>query len=135
LREYFSQTDEIHVTPRIPVMETMFDVDSEPKGHKTQEVDSKSKAVYQGHKNMGMIDEESDEDDEYQVPEADLEVLNHTTCKLYDCFTLVQVGIIQDVTLNRVATHPEANLRSSNMFSTIVLNLDQNQCAGRPEQI
>jgi hypothetical protein len=116
-------------------METMFDVDSEPKGHKTQEVDSKSKAVYQGHKNMGMIDEESDEDDEYQVPEADLEVLNHTTCKLYDCFTLVQVGIIQDVTLNRVATHPEANLRSSNMFSTIVLNLDQNQCAGRPEQI
>jgi len=85
LREYFSQTDEIHITPRIPVMETMFDVDSEPKGHKTQEVDSKSKPVYQGHKNMGMIDEESDEDDEYQVPEADLEVLNHTTCKFYDC--------------------------------------------------
>jgi len=54
-------------------METMFDADSEPKGHKTQEVDSKSKPVYQGHKNMGMIDEESDEDDEYQVPEADLE--------------------------------------------------------------
>ncbi|KAG2655327.1 hypothetical protein PVAP13_1KG004100 [Panicum virgatum] len=73
LREYFSQTDEIHITPRIPVMETMFDVDSEPKGHKTQEVDSKSKPVYQGHKNMGMIDEESDEDDDYQVPEADLE--------------------------------------------------------------
>jgi len=73
LREYFSQTDEIHITPRIPVMETMFDADSEPKGHKTQEVDSKSKPVYQGHKNMGMIDEESDEDDEYQVPEADLE--------------------------------------------------------------
>ncbi|CAN6236806.1 unnamed protein product [Urochloa humidicola] len=76
LREYFSQTDEIHITPRIPVMETMVDADSGPKGHKLQDVDSKTKPVGQGkagNRNMGMIDEESDEDDDYQVPEADLE--------------------------------------------------------------
>uniref|UniRef100_K3YQ84 START domain-containing protein n=1 Tax=Setaria italica TaxID=4555 RepID=K3YQ84_SETIT len=38
--------------------------------------DSKTKPVDQGqagNRSMGMIDEESDEDDEYQVPEADLE--------------------------------------------------------------
>jgi len=50
-------------------METMFDADSEPKIHKLQEVDTKA------NKNMGMIDEESDDDDDYQVPEADIEVL------------------------------------------------------------
>nr|CAB3445231.1 unnamed protein product [Digitaria exilis] len=76
LREYFSQTDELHITPRIPVMETMVDADSEPKNRKLQEVDSKTKPVdprQADNKNMGMIDEESDEDDEYQVAEADLE--------------------------------------------------------------
>nr|XP_034604845.1 protein ENHANCED DISEASE RESISTANCE 2-like [Setaria viridis] len=76
LREYFSQTDEIHITPRIPVMETMVDADSGPKTHKFQDADSKTKPVDQGqagNRSMGMIDEESDEDDEYQVPEADLE--------------------------------------------------------------
>ncbi|CAN6227141.1 unnamed protein product [Urochloa humidicola] len=76
LREYFSQTDEIHITPRIPVMETMVDADSGPKGHKLQDADSKTKPVGQGqagNRNMGKIDEESDEDDDYQVPEADLE--------------------------------------------------------------
>lgn len=75
LREYFSQTDELHITPRIPVMETMVDADSEPKSRKLQEVDSKTKPGQADNKNMGMIDEESDEDDEYQVAEADLEVL------------------------------------------------------------
>ncbi|KAF8676720.1 hypothetical protein HU200_046835 [Digitaria exilis] len=77
LREYFSQTDELHITPRIPVMETMVDADSEPKSRKLQEVDSKTKPVdprQADNKNMGMIDEESDEDDEYQVAEADLEI-------------------------------------------------------------
>ncbi|KAF8737800.1 hypothetical protein HU200_014030 [Digitaria exilis] len=69
-------TDELHITPRIPVMETMVDADSEPKNRKLQEVDSKTKPVdprQADNKNMGMIDEESDEDDEYQVAEADLE--------------------------------------------------------------
>lgn len=59
-------------------METMVDADSEPKSRKLQEVDSKTKPVdprQADNKNMGMIDEESDEDDEYQVAEADLEVI------------------------------------------------------------
>jgi hypothetical protein len=50
-------------------METMFDVDSKPKFHKLQEVETKE------NKNMGIIDEESDDDDDYQVPEANIEVL------------------------------------------------------------
>ncbi|XP_008645142.1 protein ENHANCED DISEASE RESISTANCE 2 isoform X2 [Zea mays] len=72
LREYFSQTDEIHIIPRIHVMETMFDVDSKPKFHKLQEVETKE------NKNMGIIDEESDDDDDYQVPEANIETLTKT---------------------------------------------------------
>ncbi|AQK61262.1 protein ENHANCED DISEASE RESISTANCE 2 isoform X1 [Zea mays] len=67
LCEYFSQTDDIHITPRIPVMESMFDADSEPKNRKLQEFDTKA------NRNMGMIDEESDDDDDYQVPEANIE--------------------------------------------------------------
>jgi hypothetical protein len=50
-------------------METMFDADSEPKNRKLQEFDTKA------NRNMGMIDEESDDDDDYQVPEANIEVL------------------------------------------------------------
>ncbi|KAJ1292265.1 hypothetical protein BS78_02G378800 [Paspalum vaginatum] len=70
LREYFSQTDDIHIAPRIPAMESMADDDQ------LKEVDSKAKLVEQEHaenKNMGTIDEESDDDEEYQVPEADIE--------------------------------------------------------------
>lgn len=69
-------------------METMVDAESGPKTHKFQDADSKTKPVDQGqagNRNMGMIDEESDEDDDYQVPEADLEVftiLDPTTSKL-----------------------------------------------------
>ncbi|XP_062217221.1 protein ENHANCED DISEASE RESISTANCE 2-like isoform X2 [Phragmites australis] len=76
LREFFSQTDEIHITPRIPVMEPMVDAASAQKYQKLQDVDSKTKPSGQGqadNKNMGMIDEESDEDEEYQVPEANIE--------------------------------------------------------------
>lgn len=50
-------------------MESMFDADSEPKNRKLQEFDTKA------NRNMGMIDEESDDDDDYQVPEANIEVL------------------------------------------------------------
>nr|CAB3455226.1 unnamed protein product [Digitaria exilis] len=77
LREYFSQTDDIHITPRIPAMESMADVASSQKDEKPNEVDLKTKTVDQEHaenKNMGTIDEESDDDEDYQVPEADIEV-------------------------------------------------------------
>ncbi|KAL6896952.1 hypothetical protein ACP4OV_007524 [Aristida adscensionis] len=74
LREYFSQTDEIQ--PRIPAMESMVDAASAKKYQKLQEVDSKTKPADQAkaeNKNMGTIDEESDEDEEYQVPQANFE--------------------------------------------------------------
>ncbi|KAL6657427.1 hypothetical protein ACP70R_005207 [Stipagrostis hirtigluma subsp. patula] len=74
LREYFSQTDEIQ--PRIPAMESMVDVASAQKYQKLQEIGSKTKPADQGqaeNKNMGTIDEESDEDEEYQVPQANIE--------------------------------------------------------------
>ncbi|OEL16463.1 Protein ENHANCED DISEASE RESISTANCE 2-like [Dichanthelium oligosanthes] len=76
LREYFSQTDDIHITPRIPAMESMVDVASSQKDEKPNEVDPKTKPADQEHaenKNMGTIDEESDDDEDYQVPEADIE--------------------------------------------------------------
>ncbi|KAF8670391.1 hypothetical protein HU200_050694 [Digitaria exilis] len=69
LREYFSQTDDIHITPRIPAMESMADVASSQKDEKPNEVDLKTKTVDQEHaenKNMGTIDEESDDDEDYQ---------------------------------------------------------------------
>uniref|UniRef100_I1NWB4 START domain-containing protein n=1 Tax=Oryza glaberrima TaxID=4538 RepID=I1NWB4_ORYGL len=78
LREYFSQTDETHITPRIPVMENMVDTSAVQKDDKksTEEVDSKTKTPDRGQadsKNMGIIDEETDEDEDYQVPEANIE--------------------------------------------------------------
>ncbi|KAG8094067.1 hypothetical protein GUJ93_ZPchr0012g19332 [Zizania palustris] len=75
LREYFSQIDDIHPMPRIPVMSTMATVPSRKKDKKLQEADSKIKQVDLGqtdNKNLDMIDE-SEEDDDYHVPEANLE--------------------------------------------------------------
>ncbi|CAN6206369.1 unnamed protein product [Urochloa humidicola] len=76
LREYFSQTDDIHITPRIPAMESMTDVSASQKDENPNEVDPKTKPADQEHaenKNMGTIDEESDDDEDYQIPEADIE--------------------------------------------------------------
>ncbi|KAM0847935.1 hypothetical protein ACQ4PT_054703 [Festuca glaucescens] len=76
LREYFSQTDECHITPRIPVMENMVDP-SMPKDQRRQEIEAKIKAAHGGqkdNKSMSIIDEESDEDEDYQVPEANIEI-------------------------------------------------------------
>uniref|UniRef100_A0ACD5TL84 Uncharacterized protein n=1 Tax=Avena sativa TaxID=4498 RepID=A0ACD5TL84_AVESA len=87
LREYFSQTDECHITPRIPVMENMVDP-SLPKNQRRQEIEAKIKAASTGqadNKSMSIIDEESDEDDDYQVPEANIEEDPNKTdndCKL-----------------------------------------------------
>ncbi|GJN10790.1 hypothetical protein PR202_ga28913 [Eleusine coracana subsp. coracana] len=74
LREYFSQTDETHITPRIPAMESMVDAGSAQKDPKLQEVDSKTKPSegQADNRNMGTIDEESDDDEDYQVPEANI---------------------------------------------------------------
>ena len=48
-------------------------------GGQPNEVDPKTKPADQEraeNKNMGTIDEESDDDEDYQVPEADIEVPN-----------------------------------------------------------
>ncbi|KAM0847928.1 hypothetical protein ACQ4PT_054699 [Festuca glaucescens] len=76
LRGYFSQTDdECHITPRIPVMEDMVDP-SLPKNTNHHEMESKIQPVHGGQtdeKSTSIVDEESDEDEDYQVPEADIE--------------------------------------------------------------
>jgi hypothetical protein len=76
LREYFSQTDDIHIVPRIPVMSTMTNGDSVKKNKKHQEADLKTKQADSANENSDMIDDESEEDDDYQLPEASLEVVN-----------------------------------------------------------
>ncbi|KAJ1257661.1 hypothetical protein BS78_10G012800 [Paspalum vaginatum] len=69
LREYFSQTDEIHTVPRIPVMHAMVNAVSMKKDQKQPE----PKIKQTDYKNLDMVDEESEDDEDYQVPEADLE--------------------------------------------------------------
>ncbi|XP_066378472.1 protein ENHANCED DISEASE RESISTANCE 2-like [Miscanthus floridulus] len=71
LREYFSQTDEIRTVPRIPVMHTMVNAVPMKEDQNLQEPESKTKQTDSKH--LDMIDEESEDDDDYQVPEADLE--------------------------------------------------------------
>ncbi|GJM99787.1 hypothetical protein PR202_ga16921 [Eleusine coracana subsp. coracana] len=56
-------------------MESMVDAGSAQKDPKLQEVDSKTKPSegQADNRNMGTIDEESDDDEDYQVPEANIE--------------------------------------------------------------
>ncbi|OAY80724.1 Protein ENHANCED DISEASE RESISTANCE 2-like, partial [Ananas comosus] len=74
LREYFAQTDDINAVPRIPVMLNMTtDSVSLKKDHKPQEGDSLTTSLDQAradNRTSVMLDEESDEDDDYQIPEA-----------------------------------------------------------------
>lgn len=77
LREYFSQTDERSAAPRIPVMVDMASVPSKRNQklndipvphHRSPSLDQMSAA----NKNAAMLDEYSDEDEDFQV--ADQEV-------------------------------------------------------------
>ncbi|PAN26101.1 hypothetical protein PAHAL_4G347600 [Panicum hallii] len=70
LREYFSQTDDVHTVPRIPVMHAMVNSVS-MKDQKLQESDTKTKQT--DNKILDMVDEESEDDEDYQVPLSDLE--------------------------------------------------------------
>ena len=57
-------------------MENMVDP-SIPKNQNIHEMESKTKPAHGGqtdNKSMSIIDEESDEDEDYQVPEANIEV-------------------------------------------------------------
>jgi len=61
-------------------MESMANVNLAQKDEKLKEVDSKTKPEDQQlaeNKNMGTIDEESDDDEDYHVPEADIEEITN----------------------------------------------------------
>uniref|UniRef100_A0A453QGP8 Uncharacterized protein n=1 Tax=Aegilops tauschii subsp. strangulata TaxID=200361 RepID=A0A453QGP8_AEGTS len=51
LREYFSQNDDVHTIPRIPVMNTMASVPTVRKDQKHQKADSKTKQADSANEN------------------------------------------------------------------------------------
>ena len=72
LREWFSQTDERNAQPRIPVMVNMASASvTSKKNQKLQESSDLSNAA---GRNSMMMDEDSDEDEEFQAPETEQEV-------------------------------------------------------------
>lgn len=74
LREFFSQTDEIHTVTRIPVMVNMTKSGSPKKDQKSHEIDVQPgpslDPVLAGSRHSMLLDEDSDDDDDYQIPEA-----------------------------------------------------------------
>ncbi|KMT11446.1 hypothetical protein BVRB_5g107700 [Beta vulgaris subsp. vulgaris] len=82
LREYFAQTDERVATPRIPVMVNMTSASmSLRKNQKFQDPSihpSSSDENIVPNRNSVMMDEDSDEDEDFQIPEADQEVYSST---------------------------------------------------------
>lgn len=74
LREWFSQADENHIVPRIPVMANMTsDSVSSRKARKTQETSIQSVTsldqMHAASRHSVMLDEYSDEDEDYPIPE------------------------------------------------------------------
>ncbi|XP_010940820.1 protein ENHANCED DISEASE RESISTANCE 2 isoform X2 [Elaeis guineensis] len=74
LREFFSQTDQIHTVPRIPVMVNMTRSSSSKKDQKSQEINvhpgPSLDPILAGSRQSILLDEDSDDDDDYQIPEA-----------------------------------------------------------------
>ncbi|XP_042474999.1 protein ENHANCED DISEASE RESISTANCE 2-like [Macadamia integrifolia] len=78
LREWFSQTDERHAVPRIPVMVNMTsDSISSKKNRKTQEPSVQPAPsldqINAASRNSVMMDEYSDEDEEFQIADGEQE--------------------------------------------------------------
>lgn len=77
LREWFSQTDDRLAVPRIPVMVNMTsDTMSSKKNKKTTETSSQPPSLYQmnnASRNSVLMDEYSDEDEDFQNPESEQE--------------------------------------------------------------
>lgn len=79
IRELFSQTDEIHTANRIPIMVSMtLDSVSSKKEQKTEEISFQPGVsldqVFNDNRQPIILDEDSDEDEDNQVPEAEEEV-------------------------------------------------------------
>lgn len=79
LREWFAQTDERNAAPRIPVMVNMTSASvSSKKGGKLHESSLNPSAptdqINGANRNSVMMDEYSDDDEEFQIAEAEQEV-------------------------------------------------------------
>ena len=74
LREWFSQSDESQVLPRIPVMVNMTPSASSKKGRKAQENTTQTSLPMDPSRHSTVLEEESDEDDEFLIPESEQEV-------------------------------------------------------------
>ncbi|KAL7164726.1 hypothetical protein ACSBR2_040599 [Camellia fascicularis] len=77
LREYFSQTDERCAPPRIPVMLNMTSASVSSKKSQKLQASSVHRSLSQdlinaAHKNAVMMDEYSEDDDEYQIPDQEV---------------------------------------------------------------
>ncbi|PUZ39875.1 hypothetical protein GQ55_9G378400 [Panicum hallii var. hallii] len=73
LREWFSQSDESQVLPRIPVMVNMTPSVSSKKGRKAQENTMQTSLPMDPSRHSTVLEEESDEDDEFLIPESEQE--------------------------------------------------------------
>ncbi|XP_066387748.1 protein ENHANCED DISEASE RESISTANCE 2-like [Miscanthus floridulus] len=73
LREWFSQSDESQVLPRIPVMVNMTQSVSSKKGRKAQESTTQTSIQMDPSRHSTALEEESDEDDEFLIPESEPE--------------------------------------------------------------
>ncbi|CAL4915822.1 unnamed protein product [Urochloa decumbens] len=71
LREWFSQSDESQVLPRIPVMVNMTPSVSSKKGRKAQENTTQTNLPMDPSRHSTVLEEESDEDDEFMIPESE----------------------------------------------------------------
>ncbi|AQK66283.1 Protein ENHANCED DISEASE RESISTANCE 2 [Zea mays] len=76
LREWFSQSDESQVLPRIPVMVNMTQSVSSKKGRKAQESTTQTGIQMDPSRHSTVLEEESDEDDEFLIPESEPEPSN-----------------------------------------------------------
>lgn len=74
LREWFSQSDESQILPRIPVMDNMALPVSSKKAIKKQDNTVQTNLPADESRHSTTVEEESDEDEDFQLPESELEV-------------------------------------------------------------
>jgi hypothetical protein len=78
LREWFAQSDERNAPPRIPVMVNMFSTSvTSKKSQKTNDISVNSTSLDQNaaNRNSVLMDEYSDDDEDFQIAESDQDVL------------------------------------------------------------
>ena len=74
LREWFAQSDERNAPPRIPVMVNMSSASVSSRKNQRLNESSVHFEENSANRNSVMIDEYSDEDEEFQIAEAEQEV-------------------------------------------------------------